>query len=367
MLARACLFTTFLLAMVSAVSAAAPPNDNFINALVLTGTSITVTNATNLEATKEVGEPNHAGNIGGKSVWWKWTAPGAGSVIIRTTGSTFDTLLAAYSGSSIPTLGNTLMDQNDDNGVEKTSLIVFNVTAGTTYRIVVDGFFQEGTAAGSIKLNLEYRTTLLPKDPLNNQFANRIPLQGASVSAVGANYKASKEPREPDHAGELGGASVWWSWKAPASGSVTIATAGSNFDTLLGVYTGSALTNLSEVKFDLNLDEDVSTNDPTSLVSFQAVKGTEYQIAVDGYFAQPGDIELHITMVSLSLPKPLATGGYSLTLSGIPGQRYTLLGSTNLLKWEAITTRSNVTGTVEFPDAEAAKLPRRFYRAREGD
>ena len=31
----------------------------------------------NQNASKEVGEPNHAGDAGGKSVWWSWTAPSA--------------------------------------------------------------------------------------------------------------------------------------------------------------------------------------------------------------------------------------------------------------------------------------------------
>ena len=53
---------------------AAPANDNFANAIVLTGNTLT-TSGSNVAATKEAGEPNHAGNSGGASVWWSWTAP----------------------------------------------------------------------------------------------------------------------------------------------------------------------------------------------------------------------------------------------------------------------------------------------------
>jgi hypothetical protein len=38
--------------------------------------------------------------------------------------------------------------------------------------------------------------------------------------------------------------------------------------------------------------------------------------------------------------------------------------STNLINWSKIGVRSNATGTVEFVDAKAATLTRRFYRAR---
>src|SRR5213593_4436723 len=54
--------------------ATAPNNDNFAAAQAITGTSGSIT-GTNVEATKEAGEPNHAGNAGGKSVWYSWTAP----------------------------------------------------------------------------------------------------------------------------------------------------------------------------------------------------------------------------------------------------------------------------------------------------
>src|SRR5207249_3220653 len=44
-----------------------PSNDNFANAQLISGNSGTVTTS-NVDATKEAGEPNHAGNTGGKSV-----------------------------------------------------------------------------------------------------------------------------------------------------------------------------------------------------------------------------------------------------------------------------------------------------------
>ena len=76
-----------------------PPNDNFANSTAISGSVITKT-GTNVNATKESGEPNHAGNTGGKSVWWSWTAPGSGRVTITTAGSAFDTILGVYKGLS---------------------------------------------------------------------------------------------------------------------------------------------------------------------------------------------------------------------------------------------------------------------------
>jgi hypothetical protein len=58
----------------SALESSVPPdNDDFVDALTLSG-EFSGYCATNLEATKETSEPNHAGHPGGSSVWWSWTA-----------------------------------------------------------------------------------------------------------------------------------------------------------------------------------------------------------------------------------------------------------------------------------------------------
>jgi hypothetical protein len=126
-------------------------NNNFANATVITGTTATVTGS-NTGASKESGEPNHAGTAGGKSVWWTWTATASGTVTIDTLGSNFDTLLGIYTGTSVS--GLTLVKANDDSpaGGTLTSKVSFTVTAGTTYRIAVDGY---GGVSGSITLNLK--------------------------------------------------------------------------------------------------------------------------------------------------------------------------------------------------------------------
>src|SRR5207244_819620 len=53
----------------------------------------------------------------------------------------------------------------------------------------------------------------------------------------------------------------------------------SSFDTLLGVYTGPSVSALTQVA----ANDDNSSSDVTSRVSFSAAAGTVYRIAVDGY------------------------------------------------------------------------------------
>ncbi len=137
-----------------------PRNDNFANAFSIAKpssvSSITFV-ANNVDATKQTGEPNHAGNAGGKSVWWNWTAPDNTSVTFTTKGSGFNTLLAVYTGSSVSSL--TPVASDDNSGQCGTSQLTFTPVSGTTYRIAVDGY---SGAQGIIKLNLQTDSSAQP-------------------------------------------------------------------------------------------------------------------------------------------------------------------------------------------------------------
>ncbi len=151
----------------------APANDNFANApaLVFGNAALTfgsistqaaggTTTGTNVNATKQTGEPNHAGNAGGKSVWWKWTAPANGTVTFDTAGSALDTLLGFYIGTSVSAL--TERAQNDDvvTGTTTSRIADIAVTGGTVYYIAVDGYSDtSGIAAGDITLNYSFAAT----------------------------------------------------------------------------------------------------------------------------------------------------------------------------------------------------------------
>src|SRR5688500_273245 len=60
---------------------AAPINDNFADRLVITSTSTIIT-GNSFDGSKEPGEPDHAGSPGGSSVWWTWTAPFSGTMVL---------------------------------------------------------------------------------------------------------------------------------------------------------------------------------------------------------------------------------------------------------------------------------------------
>jgi FG-GAP-like repeat/Divergent InlB B-repeat domain len=131
---------------------AAPANDNFANRQVISGAIVTVTGS-NMFATGEVGEPVHyigSGNANHKSVWYSYTATETGVAYANTSGSTFDTVLAAYSGS--PNFGSlTQLASNDDTGGLNTSAVTFRTIIGQNYYVVVDGY---AGAGGDFTLNV---------------------------------------------------------------------------------------------------------------------------------------------------------------------------------------------------------------------
>ncbi len=256
-------------------------NDDLANALPLKGATVSATGS-NLGFTGEKNEPNHAGESGTlNSAWWEWTRPWFESgdfVTINTIGSNFDTTLAVYGGSSVGDLF--LMASNDDiDPLNKQSQVSFIPNWGTTYLIVVDG---HEAAVGDIRLYLTQA---------NDAFANRYVLTGQSTSAFGKNVEFTGEANEPNHAsGATELASAWWQWTAPISGTVTINTLESWFDTTLAAYTGStvdALTLIAE-------NDDISEGNLQSQISFFAAAGTNYSIAVDGYGGKVGGISLNL-------------------------------------------------------------------------
>lgn len=125
----------------------APDNDLFIASKSL-ASEIGVVSGRNLNATNEPGEPLHADNSGGKSVWWHWTAPADGQVTLNTHGSSFDTLLAVYNGASMDMLS-PVAGNDDDGTVGGSSSVTFAVQSGITYRIAVDG---KGGSSGAVEM-----------------------------------------------------------------------------------------------------------------------------------------------------------------------------------------------------------------------
>ena len=106
-----------------------------------------------------------------------------------------------------------------------------------------------------------------------------------------ANVGVATDPGAPDIIpGDPGGSTVWYQWTPLLGGVATFSTAGSDFDTIMGVYTGSAPDNLVPVPSAINNDD--GGGFLASTVAFNASGLTTYLIAVDGFYGAQGNVVL---------------------------------------------------------------------------
>lgn len=287
----------------------APANDAFASPEMLVGASGT-RSGSNVGATKEAGEPDHAGDPGGASVWFAWTAPADGVLAVDTCADDdFDTLLAVYAGATLGTLD--LVGGSDDACGDFQSAVEVEVVSGVTYRIAIDGFQGViGVGTGTYELNWDLGPPP-PPGPANDAFDDAEPIAGSSGSVSGTNVGATTEPGEPDH-GIGSAASVWYRWTATADEVVAFDTCTrATFDTVLAVYTGASVGSLELVGQN---DDACST---ASMVTISVAAGTTYSIAIDGFVGAVGDFVLQWGQVS---PPPNDDFDDAQTLVGPSGE-----------------------------------------------
>lgn len=151
--------------------------------------------------------------------------------------------------------------------------------------------------------------------PPNDDFAAAEQLNGHSVNAIGTTVEATAEVGEPVHGGDGLGTSVWYRWRPERSGLIALRCV-SSFQTRVAVYTGSTLSNLSEV---VSFRGEKCGSPP---VKFRSAAGVEHWIAVDAAAgAGPFGVELKSESTappndSLAGALPFRDGGRLDTASG---------------------------------------------------
>ena len=128
--------------------------------------------------------------------------------------------------------------------------------------------FVAGAAAGSV----------LAAAPDNDTFPGS-PISGPTGSIAGSNVDATGVTGEPT---ALNGVSVWYTWTAPSeSGAACFITSERSFDPVLGVWTGSAFSNLKLVAFDDDISY-LNGLDVRAGVTFSAEANTTYAVGIGG-------------------------------------------------------------------------------------
>ncbi len=113
-------------------------------------------------------------------------------------------------------------------------------------------------------------------------------LTGCPVTVTRSNASATREPGEPT----VGNSSVWWCWTAPTSGIITVTVISSQqrFEPFVGIYSGTALTNLVPLAENSRYGYD----DYTAQVTLHVVSGSAYYIAVTAVFDRGGNYILRL-------------------------------------------------------------------------
>ncbi|MEW6156937.1 MAG: immunoglobulin domain-containing protein [Verrucomicrobiota bacterium] len=109
----------------------------------------------NVNGSRDAGEPRHAGKPGKSSMWISWRAPATGIATVSLIGSQIDTLLGVYLALPINPFSEVASD--DESGGYHTSVVSFNAKQGAIYNIAVAGF---NTAEGVLVMSWHLQPTL---------------------------------------------------------------------------------------------------------------------------------------------------------------------------------------------------------------
>ena len=276
--------TTF----VAANANAAPTNDNFSSAMTiaLNGNSIGVT-ASNTDASKETGEPVHADNAGGKSVWFNFTPDATMNVRINTMETNFDTLLAVYTGASVNNLTFVGSNDNCSNTCEGASTVDLMLVGGQTYHIAVDGAdYGSGANSGTFRLAILKFTAPSQDDlalayNLGNNFTGSI---------AGNNYNATAETGEPIHSGgNPATRSVWYKWQPGGNFSIDFELS-ENFGSVMSVWSSNLESpTFAQLTRVTTKDDGFGFTPDKYRVTFYAQTDKFYFISIDGKAGQTGN------------------------------------------------------------------------------
>ena len=126
--------------------------------------------------------------------------------------------------------------------------------------------------------------------PANDNFAQATNIGGVPyTNGPFSTDCATTEPSESAPCAPIGN-TVWYKFTPGANSDLQADTLGSDYDTVLAVYTGSELASLSLVGCNDDFGDDVQSG-----VTFAAVAGQTYRIRAGGFLAESGQLVLNLT------------------------------------------------------------------------
>ena len=170
----------------------------------------------------------------------------------------------------------------------------------------------------------------------------------------------ANEPGEPNEGGKMK-KTLWAKLRLPAKSRVVMHTFGSDFDTVLAVYTGSAVNHLTKVAS--NDDRLVpGVSGIHSLVQFNANANVEYSIQIGSKTGAEGDVYLN----AFVFPPRGGISAYLVSVAGNPfqGRDYACCGDPRFIVHNSTDGPTTVTPTHGLGDGIVPPAP--FSLARGG-
>ncbi len=283
-----------ILAIALPAQAAPPLNDDIYNATWIAGLPFSETLDTR-EATRAPDDPYaNCWGTGEATVWYTFTPPYDMQIEAHTAGSTYDTLLAVYSGwpgSLYEVACNTYQN-----------LVTFDAYAGQTYYFMVADlntggpypppyppYPPSGGFGGTMVLTVDE-----VQPPPNDKFVDATAISALPFTDFQDTTLASIEPGEPTPSCSYGGlsGSIWYAFTPSQGGSITASLPNYWFSTVMAVYTGNSLNNLAEV----------GCSNWGSPLTFSPAMGTTYYFQVGGMYGDSGQVQFHLELT----PPPVA-------------------------------------------------------------
>ena len=260
------------------------------------------------------GEPNNCNNPGGSSAWTSVTAADNGVITINTYGSSFTTVLGAFTGngSDFSSLTNVACSVGAGTGGTSNSLITFSASSNVTYYISVDGV--NGTY-GKVVLN----STLTVPPSITSQSGSQTAQPGATVTLS---------------AGATGYAPPGCQW----------------------LFNGTPLAGC--------------TNGTLIITNFQAAKAGVYSMVATNSLGSQATTPISLVMNSAvhldSFAMNPTNNAFQMRVVGFANSNYVIQASTDMLNWIAVATNNSPTGMWNFSDPQSAVYAKRFYRVAPG-
>lgn len=158
---------------------------------------------------------------GGEDVQFTWTPPEDGCYELTTAGSEFDTTLAigdAWCGATLDACN------DDDGGLHST--VSLSTQAGRSIRVLADAY--DEYSVGQLVVSVQAGAPFTAADDID---------AGSDVgSAVASDALAAATTAITHDCADVTGASAIVRWEAPASGTWSFTTSGSDFDAAMTVF-----------------------------------------------------------------------------------------------------------------------------------